>query len=358
MKAYKLIIFLLVSNLSFCQVNFQTANSESGIIGTDFVGWNLGYSFSKSEANFIFSNNDTQGFVDYIGKDGVIYRNPDKETIKTLGLKLYKEGSKFRGRSFKIGVPISDGTGKLFGEGNFNPGANVSYDFSWSNDEFDENLKYYFIRFNYGLKENKFGLINSNDSIQIDKRVSQRIGTTFGINIINTWMRDEDGVKYVEEGFSKDNFIIAFTVALNYNINPVTDLKTREFVTIDNTSSNGFIQQTTTAFNSSQEDFFSITPKIDVVWTPLSHKYIEVEETLPRIGIMSSLSSRYNTQIDKFAWNFAIGPSLHPKNKSSQVIAAILAEFNDFNNSIGNKDFNDIFSVSLYVGIPIALKND
>ncbi|MEM9363387.1 MAG: hypothetical protein AAGA43_12165 [Bacteroidota bacterium] len=325
MKKYSIIIFFLVINTAISQVNFRTAESQSGIIGTDFVGLNVGYSFSSSEANFTFSRNESVG-------------------------------SKFKGNSFRVTVPVSDGSRQLFVDGNFNPGVEVSYDHSWSGDEFDRNLTYYFLRFGYEIAENRFGFIDSNDTIRIDERLTQKFGISFGANFISTNIIGKKSSE-LDKDFAKDNLIIAGFVSLEYNTNPVVDLRNREFVIQENTGVNGAVQQTINAFQSEQEDFLSITPKIDFVWTPIQKKYIDTEETLPRIGILSSLSSRYNTQSDKFAWNFSVGPSLHPKNESSRVIAALLAEFRDFNNSTGNRDFDDIFSVNLYIGIPISFRN-
>ena len=326
MLKYNIIIcLLLVVQIVKGQVNFETAESLSGIIGTDFIGLDVGYSFSSSKANITLSRNESMG-------------------------------DRFSGKSLRLTIPVVDGSRQLFGSGKFNPGASIAYDYSWSTNEFDRNRTYYFFRLGYEISENRFGFIDTDEMIQIEERITQKIGLGLGANFISTHILGEK-LSTLDKDFAKDNLIIAGFVSFDYHINPVMGLTTREFVFEENTATNGVIQQTINAFSTEQEDFFSITPKIDFVWTPIGKKYINTAETFNRVGILSSLSAQYNTQTNTNAWNFSIGPSLHPKNKSSKVIAALLAEFSDFSESTNSKDFDDIFSINLYVGIPVSFNN-
>ena len=153
-----------------------------------------------------------------------------------------------------------------------------------------------------------------------------------------------------------EDFLYALSITANYNINPVLDLVKKEFVTTTSTAENGFISETQEAFDSEQDDSISILPKLDFIWTPILTTNENNVEEGSRFGVLSSLSSRYNTNSGKLAHNFSIGPSVHPKWSSSNVIATIQFEFLDFSDSTGEKDFGDIFQINFYVGLPIRFK--
>lgn len=300
------------------QLNFKTAGEESGLITAKTSALNVGYSFSASEARFILG--DTKQEVN------------DKLTT-----------NKLMGNNFKVAVPITDGTNSIYSGGAFNPGIGLNYEKYFSKNTFAKNPLFWFFRWGYDLKQNKFGSINSTDSIIINSKLSHAFGITPGLNILFAGKKNTD------------NVIVAFSIPIIYNIKSVQGLKAKDFVVFQNRASNGSIQKAEKAYDKFQKDFLSVSPKIDFAWTPFLMKLDSVEAGT-RIGFISSISSKYNSRTGKIAWNFSIGPSLHPKFSTSNVIATIQAEFLDFNNSTGEKKFNDIFFVNFYLGIPIQMK--
>lgn len=337
----------MLPRFSYAQLNFKTAKEESGIIYSNTHGLNIGYDVSGSEARFLYTRGvmPTRTFIRY--KNGRIveitpYLDPatiDISQVKDTVMKLSSRIS-----NFKLAIPVTDGTNEIYSGGAFNPGLGLSYEFSSSKNEFGTNPVYYFIRMGYNIKENKFGSISSTDSISIHDKLSHTIGITPGINILFSGRNNHD------------NKILAFTTAIEYNVNAITGLKTKDYTLIDTSVSNGIITKTEKAYSASLPNFISVTPKIDFVWTPWLATDENKIEIGSRIGIVSSLSSKYNSRSGKFSWNYSIGPTLHPKFQTSTIVAALQAEFTDFNDTMGDKKFNDIFSVSFYIGIPLQLK--
>jgi len=342
------ILIPLVANQVFGQINFKTAKEESGIIYSGFRGLNLGYDISSTEARFSYS-----GFIDSISiylrfKDGTQKRLEDDYQISAeekLNLRDSVVIYRARVSNYKVAVPISDGTNTLYSGGAFAPGLTLQYEYSKHQSS---NIKpkdtYWFIRPGYELKQNKFGYILPNDSIKIKNELSHAFGVTLGVN----WLLS--GKK------KQDNAILAFSVAFKYNIKSVDGLKTKEFALIDTTVSNGSRQKIEKAYDKTLGDYLSVMPKVDFVWTPWIFTDEDGIEYGSRVGMLGSLSVKYNARNGKIAGNFGFGPSIHPKFYSSQIIAALQAEFIDFTNSTGDKKFNDIFGISLYIGIPLQLK--
>ena len=152
-----------------------------------------------------------------------------------------------------------------------------------------------------------------------------------------------------------NNFIIAASIPIAYTIKPVSDMKTKEYVSVDSTAANGTIQKTENAYPEIKDNGFFFQPKVDFAWTPFMQTKDGVE-IAPRFGFIGSFSGRYSLNNETFALNFSIGPSLHPKWSTSNVITSVQFEFLDFANSTGDKDFNDIFYINLYVGLPLQMK--
>ncbi len=347
MKIILILIALFYTSLSYAQINMKSAKTENGIVFSRDNGINTGYDFSTSEARFNYGRAQSQMIMYLLMKDGSKIKTTsdfDDSTIDKTQISDTVYVNPFKGSNFKLVVPITDGTNGIFSEGKFNPGVGLSYELIRNCDEFKTTSRYLFFRYGYELRQNKFGSINNLDSILIEKKLSHSLNVTPGINWLTSTANETD------------NLIIALSVAFQYGVNPVSDIKTKEFVIVDSTAANGTIQKTEKAYPKSQEDYFSITPKLDFAWTPFLQRNDDGEEIGLRIGLLSSISTKKNFNTNKMAWNFSIGPSIHPKWSTSNIIAALQVEFIDFNNSTGQKDFDDIFSVNFYVGIPLQLK--
>jgi len=345
-----LLIILIFFGSSYeinSQINIKSGTTENGIIIARDNGMNIGYDFSKSEARFIYgkAQSEIAGYLKMMdGKLIEINQNFDYSNINVNEIldTIYK--NPFIGSNFKLAIPITEGRNALFSKGAYNPGIELSYEFIRNKDEFKNKSKYNFTRIGYELIQNKFGSISSTDSIIIENKVSQSVNITPGIN----WILSTNS--------NADNLIIAFSTAIKYEFNPVSEMKTKDFIIIDTLASNGSIQKTEKAYPEIKENIFSIQPKLDFVWTPMIQKDDNGNETGPRIGIIGSISSKFNISQQRNAWSFSIGPSIHPKWSSSNITSSIQFEFIDFNNSTKDKNIDDIFSVNFYVGIPLQLK--
>lgn len=86
---------------------------------------------------------------------------------------------------------------------------------------------------------------------------------------------------------------------------------------------------------------------------------VEFSKTFPRVGAESfgvlaalQISPREDT---KAPWAFTIGGFVTPKGRPHQVLVATLVQFTDFTDANdGGKDFGDIFSVGLRLGVPLT----
>ncbi len=347
MKRILPIIAIFCVNLSYAQVNMKSAKTENGIVFSQENGMNIGYDFSKSEARFTYGKTHSKMISYLVMKDGSkieITKDFDESKIDKTKITDTLYVNPFKGRNFKFIVPVTDGANAIYSGGKYNPGLGLSYEMINNRDEFQTESRYSFLRLGYGLQQNKFGSISTTDSITIEKKVSHIFNITPGFN----WVLSTNN--------NSDNLIIALSMAIQYSINPISDMKTKDFVIIDSTVSNGMIQKTEKAYPKFQDDYFSILPKLDFAWTPFLQKDSNGNEIGPRIGLLGSLSTKYNFNEDVMSWNFSIGPSIHPKWSSSNIISSLQFAFIDFNDSTGKKDIDDIFSINFYVGIPILLK--
>lgn len=340
MKKILLLGLIFFSGVCHAQFTFRTAGSESGIIATP-GGANVGYSFSDSEAIFSYGFTSQKTMTPVAAAGSIVGRKGNRAYAKTGALTpALLPALDYKSSNFKVTVPVTDGTDVVYSSGKFNPGVGVSYEYVRNKDEFNPKKPYKFIRVAYKVKENKFGSVNLADSIQIDKKTSHDFGLTVGANWI--WSIRPN----------QDDLVVASSIAFQYFIDPVVDLETKEFVTVSETGVNGSVQETQNAFEGSQQDFFAVIPKLDFCWTPIIIEDLSGE--LARIGLFGSLSARYNARVEKAVYNFSVGPSIHPKNSSSQVIAALQAQFIDFGDVTGTKNFSDIFSIGFYIGIPLT----
>lgn len=72
----------------------------------------------------------------------------------------------------------------------------------------------------------------------------------------------------------------------------------------------------------------------------------------PQIGIYTSLSTTGQSDLNT-VYNFAIGPTLHPKGQPGRLLGAFLIEARDFTNANGKRpDPKDRWSARLYATIP------
>ena len=322
MKPYHIIwMILFCASNAFGQFNFKTAKEESGIIyGGPSNRLNIGYANSTSEARFAASGE--------------------------YSLMVDSTRNLFRGYNFKLTIPITDGTSAFYSGGSFTPGIGAAYEYIWNNNEFSNTTKYYFLRAGYNIKQNKFGRVLPSDSIVVDKRFTNTFTLAGGVQIVGSDRKNK----------GTDNFIVGLSLNAQYHIEPTVDLKTSEYSIYSRVALNGVVHRNEKAYNARQEDFFALIPKIDIAWTPWMPRGEDGKEIGTRFGLISSTSTRYNATSGKFAWNFGIGPSLHPKWSTSNVIATVQAEFIDFTNSAGGKKFDDIFAINFYVGIPLSFK--
>jgi hypothetical protein len=326
MKINILSLFLLAPYALLSQINFKTSKSESGIIKPNRAGLDIGYSFSESETRFNYSSLSSV-------MDTISGKNP------------------FTGFNYKVAVPVSDGKNSIFSSGKYVPGLGLGFEYMWNKDEFKKNTRYNFVRATVDAKQIKFGSIEEKTDtagvryqlIDIDKKETVSAGVAAGIN----WLFA--GKKY------HDNAILAVSLAAKYNFNPSNELDAKEYVVIEKSVTNGNIQKLDKAFDGTQADYFSLNPKIDFVWTPSLTKK-NGEEVGARIGLITSFSTLYNGTSGRFNWNYSVGPSIHPKWSTSNVVATIQFEFNDFTNYRNDRTFDDIFGIVFYVGIPVSLK--
>jgi hypothetical protein len=344
-KLFFLLILLYTTQIAYAQYSIRTAGETSGIVKTDrYTGFNLGFEFTKAEAQFSYGLQKEDTHVIFQMNDGRVIRvtpndpGPDpKDVFKELGkISVYKS------YNFKINTPVEENTSTLLTDGKFNPGIGLTVEHIWNNNQLNDASNYIFIRGTYEVKQNKFGRIDNTDTIRVDKHTSQSVGLTPGVNFFleNDWQND---------------IILAASLPIRYNINPVDDLKSKDFTTDYIAKKNGVIQKEEKAFQGEQEDYLSITPKLDFAYTPIKVTNQDGVETA-RFGFLTSVSAKFNAQTSKTKYNFSIGPSVHPKWSTSAVLATIQAEFLDFTDSTDTKDINDIFAVKFFVGIPLIFK--
>ncbi|MFD3003184.1 hypothetical protein ACFS7Z_22675 [Pontibacter toksunensis] len=331
------------------QYIFETAGEKSGIITADTSsGYILGYEFSSSEALFNYERSIMQSGGFYKLKDSSLIKiepSLDPATLRVDDIVDTIVVASYKTSNYRVAIPIAENTRALFSSGEFNPGLELVYENVWSPNALATNIAYHFIRFSYEIKENSFGSVDTNDSIKISQKVSHTVGITPGIN----WV--------IATADKTDNLIIALSLPVEYNVNPVANLSTKDFITDYTVTTNGVIQKSRKAYSGTQENFISLTPKLDFAYTPLLIRNDADDEIGPRLGFIGSLASIYNTENSDFRYNFSIGPSLHPKWSSSSVLATIQAELIDFTDVSGDKGFEDIFAVKFFVGIPLSFQD-
>lgn len=319
MKRVLTLLFLLATVAAKAQIAFTTANSQTGIIKSDQNnGYTIGYNFSSSQAIFTFGS-----------------------VTETPGTNL--KGQKtddYLSRNLNVTANVTNNSGSIFSGGSFMPGVSVNYEWVWNSDALRQKA-YWFFRPFYSIQQNSFGSVDAvADTIKIVKNLNHAFGATGGVNFV--WGK-------------KKSAILALSGVLAYNIHPVDELKTETYSTDYVAAHNGIVQNTTVAYSSTQQDYFSVTPKVDFVYSPWIIKDGKGAE-VSRIGFISALSGLYNARENRMAASFAIGPSLHPAYLTNSVISALMFEFTDFTNTTGKKLFRDRFSINFYVGIPISLK--
>lgn len=347
-RALIFLSLLLLSNKVLSQANLKTAGELSGIVIADTAGFSIGYELAKTEAIFTYTTDSYEEGTFYLRmKDGSLKKINDKLDPATIDMDQVVDTvtiSKFINSNFRLNSALEDNTGTFLSGGKFSPGIGLNYEIIYSRNQFVRNARYFFLRAGYEVKRNSFGTIDAVDTIRVDKRLSQSIGITPGVNII--WR----GKKW------NDNKIFAFSIPIRYNINPTDDLKTKDFIMDYTAGSNGVVQKAEKAWNGTQDDYFSITPKFDFAVTPWSQKNDKGVEIGSRFGFVGSISDNYNFNKNQHKWNFGIGPSIHPKWSTSQILATVQFEFLDFTDVTGEKGFDDIFSVKFYVGLPLYIK--
>jgi len=325
----KRFLLLCVLGLTFknvnAQVNFTSAGTPSGVVNTDQKGAAIGYTFSSSTASFSYGTS----------KEVTIPANKAKgDTIAH---------PRFSAHNYTVTTNVSNSSGSIFSGGQFDPGFTFAYEYVLDNNEFRHTNRYLFIRPTFSMQQNTFVTTDATDTLRTAKKFNVAVGGTPGINWIYTDKRNAD-------------MILAVSVPIVYNLNPVDELTSTNYSTDYKAAANGFTETTKTGYKTTQANYFSITPKLDYVWTPWIITDPKSKAEMTRIGFITTLSGLYNTREDRMACNFAFGPSIHPAGSTSSVISALQAEFTDFTNSTGKKAFKDIFAMNFYVGIPLALK--
>lgn len=344
---YFFIAALFLSGTAFGQANIRTAGELSGIILSDTTGFSIGYELSKTEAVFTYSvkgYEETRTFL-LMKNQSIIEITDDfdpseidmSDVIDTIPVLEYVNSN------FRITTALEGSASTVFSGGEFQPGIGLAYEHIYNKNQFTQNTFYNFFRISYEVKQNKFGSIDDTDSIKVDKEFSHSFGIVPGVNWVVGGRKEND------------NLIVALSAPIKYNINPTDDLKSKDFITDYVSSNNGVVQKAEKAWNGTQSDYFSVTPKAEVAWTPWSKK-VKGVETGSRIGFISSLSNKVNFKESQYKWNFSVGPSLHPKWTTTQILATVQAEFLDFTDVTDSKDFEDILSVKFYVGIPLYFK--
>lgn len=251
--------------------------------------------------------------------------------------------------NFNVGTSISQGSGSVFGSGKFSPAADGAFDLVrfWENHmpNGDDKGGYtaLFLRLKFALAQNKFATSEglSNNLITLGSKT----GTTYGIGAgVNRMAKDEE------------SWILGLSGIYTYEKNGPDGAKKKQvsvqsFQGIDKDGKPVYVNKTEDRYYNSLVDIGKAQFRMDGVFRL---GYIRGDRDNPMIGFLTSLSSDLRRDKD-VAVNFALGPSLNVSKQITQTIGALLFEFTDIGNALGESPtLKDKFSVNLYVGIPFT----
>lgn len=251
--------------------------------------------------------------------------------------------------NFNVGTSISQGSGSVFGSGKFSPAADGAFDLV----RFLENhlpdggdkggYTALFLRLKFALAQNKFATSEGTSNNLIT--LGTKTGVTYGIGAgMNRMAKDEE------------SWVFGLSGIYTYDKNGPNGTKKKQvsiqsFQGTDKDGNPVYVNKTEDRYYNSLVDIGKAQFRVDGVF---KLGYVKGDRDNPMIGFLTSLSSDLRRDKDA-AVNFALGPSLNVSKQITQTIGALLFEFTDIGNALGESPtFKEKFSVNLYVGIPFT----
>ncbi|MEM6844640.1 MAG: hypothetical protein AAF632_20655 [Bacteroidota bacterium] len=338
-------------------INYSFANSRLGFtfVGSDVDSTEVYVLDSTDIPSFTFDTitYDRENFT--FSLDDVAEIKGDSVTIQVIKRSevtikdyyndtIFQSFTKYR-YSLDIGFSsFENDVLDLFAGNRFNPGADLA--FTLVRTELFPNmmtgqLKYLdiFVRPSITITKRKFAYesIMNTDEIVLSDKTGVDANLALGSNFAFT-----------------DDLFLGVTFIGGHSWNSHVGLEKRTVCTTES-SANG--NNTNPVVVSNCSDRFVGRPdnkyigqiRSDILYRPNRWKLPNTAS----IGLIGAISSSFSSDT-KPAYSLALGPSVHHKDRPNTVLFAFLFEFRDVTNSLGNSEnFEDIFRVRAYIGVPI-----